>query len=318
MTTRSRLYVRYARDLDARAAAYRASFFDEDGRALARHRHRVPRHLGAVRSLRHSRGWTLPEVALLYGLVDVTFALADAFGRGFDTFGIAAQGRRLRPPAAAPALAVLQLLGLELQLMRIGRFTQGLIVLGWASTFARWTPATVALLAVSIIGTACLFLGIVVLQATSTFWTIETLEVWNAFTYGGIYAAQYPMSIYRRWFQRFFTFVIPLALASYYPARAILGRDELGPLQALGPLAGFAFLAATLGRVPPRAPSPCVDGFVRRRRSLSTTAHARMIERDEALRCPDRHLAPPVLFRARRLCGDRGGGRVRLVGRAGD
>jgi len=54
------------------------------------------------------------------------------------------------------------------------------------------------------------------------------------------------MSIYQRWFQRFFTAVIPLALASYYPARAILGRDEIGPLHALGPLAGFGFLALSL------------------------------------------------------------------------
>lgn len=192
-------------------------------------------------------GWKLHEVALLYGMVDIAFSLAAGFGRGFDKLGSLLKAGDFDRMLLRPRSVVLQLLGFELQLMRIGRFTQGLIVLGWASTFLAWTPATVALLVVSIIATACLFLGIVVLQATSTFWTIETLEVWNAFTYGGNYAAQYPMSIYRRWFQRFFTAVIPLALASYYPARAILGRDELGPLQALGPLAGFAFLAAMLG-----------------------------------------------------------------------
>ena len=80
----------------------------------------------------------------------------------------------------------------------------------------------------SIIATVCLFLGITVLQATSTFWTIETLEVWNAFTYGGNYAAQYPMSIYGRWFQRFFTAVIPLALVSYYPGARFLDATRSG------------------------------------------------------------------------------------------
>jgi ABC-2 type transport system permease protein len=192
-------------------------------------------------------GWQLHEVALLYGMIDVGFSLADGFGRGFERVGPLLQAGELDRMLLRPRSMVLQLLGYELQLMRIGRFAQGMVVLWWASTFIAWTPATAALLVVSIIATACLFLGIVVLQATSTFWTIETLEVWNAFTYGGNYAAQYPMSIYSRWFQRFFTAVIPLALASYYPARAILGRDELGLVNALGPLAGFAFLAAMLG-----------------------------------------------------------------------
>lgn len=192
-------------------------------------------------------GWTLREVALLYGMIDVGFALADAVGRGFDKFDTLLKAGDFDRMLLRPRSVVLQLLGHELQLMRIGRFTQGLAILIWASVPLPWTPATAALLLVSILATSCLFLGLVVLQATSAFWTIEGLEVWNAFTYGGNYAAQYPMSIYRRWFQRFFTAVIPLALASYYPARAILGRDELGPVHVLGPLAGFAFLALTFG-----------------------------------------------------------------------
>jgi ABC-2 type transport system permease protein len=191
-------------------------------------------------------GWNLREVALLYGMIDVAFAFADATGRGFDKLDSLLKAGDFDRMLLRPRSVVLQLLGFELQLMRIGRLTQGIVVLIWAATAIVWSPATVALLALAIVATACLFLGIVVLQATSAFWTIETLEVWNAFTYGGNYAAQYPMAIYRRWFQRFFTAVIPLALTSYYPARAILGRDELGVQHVLGPLAGFAFLAVTL------------------------------------------------------------------------
>jgi ABC-2 type transport system permease protein len=58
------------------------------------------------------------------------------------------------------------------------------------------------------------------------------------------------MTIYRRWFQLFFTFVVPLACANYLPALALLGKpDPLGtPLfaQWLAPLAGPAFLLLTL------------------------------------------------------------------------
>src|SRR5262249_17517009 len=88
------------------------------------------------------------------------------------------------------------------------------------------------------------------LQATSAFWTTETLEVWNAFTYGGSYAVQYPMSIYRPWFRTFFTLVIPMACVTYFPGIAILDKpDPLGTPAALvwaSPLAGCAFLGASL------------------------------------------------------------------------
>jgi ABC-2 type transport system permease protein len=190
-------------------------------------------------------GWTLREVGLIYGMVDVGFALADATGRGFDKLGTLLKAGDFDRMLLRPRSVVLQLLGFELQLMRIGRFTQGVAILVWAAIPLAWTPVTAVLLVASILSIGCLFLGLVVLQATSTFWTIESLEVWNAFTYGGNYAAQYPMSIYRRWFQRFFTAIVPLALASYYPARAILGRDAPGAVHVLGPFAGFAFLALT-------------------------------------------------------------------------
>lgn len=192
-------------------------------------------------------GWTLREVGLIYGAIDIAFALADATGRGFDKFGTILKAGDFDRMLLRPRSPILQLLGYELQLMRIGRLSQGLVVLIWASTAIAWTPATVALLAFSIAGSTCLFVGLVVLQATSAFWTIETLEVWNAFTYGGNYAAQYPMAIYRTWFRRFFTAIVPLALTSYYPARVILGRDALGVWGVVGPLAGAGFLVVALG-----------------------------------------------------------------------
>ena len=99
-------------------------------------------------------GWQLLEVALLYGIADVAFSLADGFGRGFDKLGSLLKAGDFDRMLLRPRSVVLQLLGFELQLMRIGRFTQGLIVLGWASTFIAWTPATVVLLVVSIIATA--------------------------------------------------------------------------------------------------------------------------------------------------------------------
>jgi viologen exporter family transport system permease protein len=106
------------------------------------------------------------------------------------------------------------------------------------------------LLVITVACGASLFVGIIILQATSAFWTTESLEMWNAFTYGGVSMSQYPIEVYRSWFRRFFTFVIPIACINYFPGVAMLNRpDPLGtPLwvQWLAPLAGPAFLFVSI------------------------------------------------------------------------
>jgi len=125
-------------------------------------------------------------------------------------------------------------------------------VLGYAASAGAidWTLPRAALLVGSIACGACAFLGLLICQATSTFWTVEGLEVWSAFTHGGVTMSQYPQSIYRSWFRGLFTYVIPLACVNYFPGLVILGRiDPLGTPPVLGwlaPLAGPVFLLLCL------------------------------------------------------------------------
>lgn len=198
------------------------------------------------------RGWTLGEVAFFYGLVSITWSIADALTRGLDAFATMVKNGDFDRLLLRPRSTMLQLFGHELTMRRFGRFAQGTVVLLYAfSTLdIDWSVGRAALLAAAIAGGVCLFIGILTLQATSAFWTTESLEVWNAFSYGGVTMSQYPMEIYRPWFRRFFTFVIPLACVTYLPGVAILGRaDPLGTpvaVQWAAPLAGPLFLAACL------------------------------------------------------------------------
>lgn len=198
------------------------------------------------------RQWRLADVALFYGMINVAFSIADATSRGFDMFGQMVRLGDFDRLLLRPRSTALQLAGQELTLRRVGRLAQGLVVLGWAVSALEvpLSAAKVALMAASIAGAACLFYGLIVLQATLAFWTVESLEVMNTLTYGGMETAQYPLSIYRRWFQRFFTFVVPLACVNYYPVLAILDKGEPGGLAGaarwLAPLVGPVFLAVAL------------------------------------------------------------------------
>jgi ABC-2 type transport system permease protein len=197
--------------------------------------------------------WGLAQVAFLYGLVNAAFASCEALGRGFDVFGreFVKTGNFDRV-LLRPRSTVLQLAGYELQLHRIGRLAQGLLVLGWAivTLDIDWQPWRVALLAATFLGALAFFYALFIAQAAMAFWTTESLELMNTLTYGGTETAQYPLAIYRPWFRRFFTYVVPLGCVSYFPAVAILGIDDpLGTgraFQVAAPLAGFAFLGVAL------------------------------------------------------------------------
>ena len=200
------------------------------------------------------RGWTLAEVGLFYGMISLAFAIAEAIPRGFDTFGRFVKTGEFDRILLRPRSTALQILGQEFQLMRLGRFIQASIVLVWASRSSAiaWSIPKMGLLIASIFGGSCLFSGLIVLQATLCFWTVDSIEIMNCATYGGVEAAQFPLTIYRPWFREIFIFVIPLATINYLPAHAILGRPEtaLGaPLlvQWVSPVVGVVFLLVCLG-----------------------------------------------------------------------
>jgi ABC-2 type transport system permease protein len=199
------------------------------------------------------RGWTLPEVALFYGIIALAFAFAEAIPRAFDVFSRYVQSGDFDRILLRPRFAAFQILGQEFQLMRIGRFAQGLIVLIWASHQLQiaWTIGKACLLDLSILGGACLFSGLIILQATLCFWTIDSIEIVNCTTYGGVEAAQFPLTIYHPWFRDIFVFLIPLATINYFPAHFILSRPErvFGTppwVQFASPMVGLLFLLICL------------------------------------------------------------------------
>jgi ABC-2 type transport system permease protein len=198
----------------------------------------------------HIRGWHFPEIALFYGVVSISFALVDMSARGFEMFGpqFVKTGDFDRV-LLRPRTAALQLAGFEFGFTTLGRVAQGLFALAIAISLLpfAWDAARIALLLWALTGGVALFWGILILQATLSFWTIESLEIVNTITYGGVEAGQYPLDIYAGWFRRFLIFIVPIGCVTYFPVAAILGRTDMAGvpawLGAVSPLAGFLFLS---------------------------------------------------------------------------
>ena len=196
-------------------------------------------------------GWGLGELAFLYGLAETAFATMDLIFNSFDpdAFSLLVQRGMLDQMFLRPLSLPLQIFGADFVLRRLGRIAQGAAVFGLSLywTQAAWTPLKGLYLGVVFVSTVAFFGGLFVFGATSCFWTVQRLEAINIFTYGGVELISYPMHIYNDWLRRFFTYVIPAALLTYYPSLYFLGKP-IPPGQAwlpfLSPLAGFGVLAA--------------------------------------------------------------------------
>lgn len=199
-------------------------------------------------------GWSLAEVAFLYGTVESAFGLTDMIFSGFDpqSFGQQIRTGRFDQFLLRPVPITLQVLGSEFVIRRLGRIFQGFAVLIFAISLAgiHWTVVKALYLPVVLASLTCFFGGLYITGATITFWTVESVEAINIFTYGGTEMMAYPMTIYSDWMRRFFTYFVPAIFLNYYPALYFLGKPDPFHLPAfvqfLSPVAGISVLGASL------------------------------------------------------------------------
>jgi ABC-2 type transport system permease protein len=190
-------------------------------------------------------GWSFYEVALCYSVIHIGFSLSECFARGLDSFSSLIINGDFDRVLVRPRNTLLQVLGSKFEFTRIGRLTQSIIVLVFSLTNLQvsWNIYKIITLILMIISAVFIFAGIYMLGATMCFWTVEGLEVINIFTDGGREMAQYPLTIYKEWIRKFFTFVIPFGTVNYLPLMFILDKTEGNSIgYMLTPLLGLLFL----------------------------------------------------------------------------
>ena len=173
-------------------------------------------------------GWKIGEVAFLASVMSISFGIAEMIGAGIDNFSQAIRLGEFDRVLLRPAGALIQVIGSDFRLRRLGRLTQGIIGFIVALVLLpslHWTMDKIVLLLLGIVSGATIFLSILLLGATLCFWTVETTELTNILTYGGREMLSYPLTIYNQTLQRFFLFIVPLAFGSYVPVCYILERS---------------------------------------------------------------------------------------------
>ncbi|MFC7264993.1 ABC transporter permease [Streptomyces lutosisoli] len=171
-------------------------------------------------------GYSLPEVAFLYGSSAAAFGLAQlAFG-SLDRLGSRVRDGTLDTLLVRPVPVLAQVAADRFALRRLGRITQGLLILGYATAALdiSWTPLKMLMLPLMLLSGGVIFSAVFVAGAAFQFVAQDASEVQNSFTYGGTTLLQYPPTVFAKDLVRGVTFVLPLAFVNWLPALYVLGR----------------------------------------------------------------------------------------------
>ena len=176
-------------------------------------------------------GWSVQEVALLYGIAGVAFSIAELAVGHLDLLPQLIRDGNFDLVLVRPRSSLLQVIVSDFRLRQFGRLLQSTVVLVYAvvALDIGWTADRVAMIVVAVLAGAAIFAAIWVAGITIVFWAVEGRESVNSFTDGGNFLSEYPIDVYANWLQRFVTFVVPMAFVAYFPATYVLDKpDPLG------------------------------------------------------------------------------------------
>lgn len=195
-------------------------------------------------------GFGLREVALLYGLTGVGLGAADTLIGSVERIGTYIRTGTLDQMLTRPVPVLVQICADQFTLRRLGRITQAAVVLAWGAGAVDWDPGKVVLAVVTLVSATVLFLGLFIGCSSIQFWTTDSSEFANAFTYGGSTLTQYPLTILPREVLLALTFLLPVAFVNWYPALRLLEREDPfglpAALQFGGPVAAALVMAVAL------------------------------------------------------------------------
>ena len=169
-------------------------------------------------------GWKLEEVMLITGIAVFGYTCIEMFLRGLDMLYTRVKSGILDQMMTRPRGILFQVACSDFQIHKIGRLTESiiLIVYGLFNVSVEWNLYKVFVFILVIIGTNIIFGALQILKAAFCFWTIDGMELMNILQDGGRDLSSYPMSIYKDWFAKFFTYIVPFGMCNYFPILYLL------------------------------------------------------------------------------------------------
>jgi len=171
-------------------------------------------------------GFGLREIALLYGASGIGIGVADLLIGSVEQVGLHIRTGTLDAMLTRPVPLMVQVCADRFAIRRLGRISQAVVVFGYGAWWVDWTLPKLALAGVMLVCASLIFFSLFVAFSCIQFWTVDSTEFANAFTYGGNTMTQYPMTIFPRQVVKSLTFLVPIAFVNWYPCLYLLDRPD--------------------------------------------------------------------------------------------
>lgn len=195
-------------------------------------------------------GYTLPEIALLYGAAGTSFGLVDLALGSVDRLGRRVRDGTLDTLLVRPAPVLAQVAADRFALRRLGRIVQGALILGYAlvTLDIEWTPLKVLIMPLMVLSGAGIFAAVFVGARRSSSWRRTPPRCRARSRTAGSRCSSTRSAVFALDLVRGVTFVLPLAFVNWLPALYVLGRPypvDLPPwVPFTAPLVAIAACAA--------------------------------------------------------------------------
>jgi len=184
--------------------------------------------LVVLAKFKNINGWTLGEMAMLYGLLVFSQGLATLFFASLNYFESLIINGDFDRFLVRPLNPLGQILVNNFEISSIAHFIIGSTALYYGSVRAgvEWTLVKASFLPFVIAGAVLIHGGVRLAVSAVAFWTIRNRSLVHTIVYSSKEFILYPVSIYNFWMQVFLTIVFPLAFINFYPSHYFLARDS--------------------------------------------------------------------------------------------
>ena len=197
-------------------------------------------------------GWTLGEVAFLYGLRLIMHAINGALTGGLYSLEWKVRQGEFDRYLVRPMPPLLQLMCERIHVSIAGDLIGGLALFAAAASLVavNWTPLALLYLVLAVFGGALVELALRVLFSALAFRFLSANAFMSVLDTVFSNFTNYPLNIFGSVLEFLLTFGVPLAFMAYFPAVVLLGRTgelQVSPIFAYGaPLAGIVWLCVAL------------------------------------------------------------------------
>ncbi len=184
-----------------------------------------------VSRFRGMREWSGGDLLIFFGMVSITFYLTEFFGRGVTgSFSSLIRNGKLDIFLVRPRGVLTQVLCADLDPRRIGCILVGVtaMVMGCAQTQLTWTLLKVLAFLEAILFGSLMILGLFLIEAVFSIWSVKSLEMVNALTYGGRSACEYPIDVFPTPIRIIFSVIAPFSMTLHVPTAYMIGKPLFG------------------------------------------------------------------------------------------